>query len=57
MGGARKRGRVRSGGDFVTALELLLAAINMRALYAGGPVDDDYCHTVSDLVYRAVAAV
>ncbi|CAA0138313.1 Uncharacterised protein [Mycolicibacterium vanbaalenii] len=54
---ARERGELRSGVDFLHALELLFAPINMRALYTGEPVDDDYCHTVSDLVYRAVAAV
>jgi len=35
-------------------LELLFAPINMRALFTGEPVDDDYCRTISELVWRAV---
>ena len=54
---ARERGELRSEVNFLNVLELLFAPINMRALYTGEPVDEDYCHTVSDLVYRAVAAV
>lgn len=53
---ARVRGEIRDGIDYFTALELLLAPINMRALYTGEPVDDAYCQTVADLVYRAVSA-
>lgn len=53
---ARGRGELRDGVDHFTALELLFAPINMRALYTGETVDDDYCHTVSELVYRAVTA-
>jgi hypothetical protein len=53
---ARVRGEIRSDIDYFTALELLFAPINMRALYTGEPVDDAYCRTVADLVYRAVSA-
>lgn len=52
---ARERGEMRDGVDYVTALELLFAPINMRALYTGELVDDDYCQTVADLVYCAVS--
>lgn len=52
---ARDRGELREGVDHSTALEMLFAPINMRALYTGGAVDDEYCRTVSDLVYRAVS--
>ena len=38
------------------ALELLFAPINMRALYTGMPVDDDYCRTIADMVYRAISS-
>jgi hypothetical protein len=34
---------------------LLFAPINMRALFTGEPLDDEYCRTVSELVWRAVA--
>lgn len=51
---ARMRGELRDGIDYTVALELLYAPINMRALYTGEPVDDTYCQTVADFVYRAV---
>ena len=54
---ARQRGEFRADVDYSTVLELLFAPINMRALYTGDPVDDNYCRTVSDLVYRAVSGV
>jgi len=51
---ARERGELREGVDALTVLELLFAPINKRALFTGEPVDDDYCRTVSELVWRAV---
>jgi hypothetical protein len=52
---ARERGELRDGVDVNTVLELLFAPINMRALFTGQPLDDDYCRTISELVWRAVA--
>jgi hypothetical protein len=52
---ARDRGEMLDGVDPLTALELLFAPINMRELFTGEPVDEHYCRTVADLVYRAVA--
>jgi AcrR family transcriptional regulator len=52
---ARERGELLDGVDPDTVLELLFAPINMRALFTGGLVDDDYCRTIADLVWRAVA--
>lgn len=52
---ARQRGELREDVDPFTALELLFAPINMRALYTGEPVDEEYCRTVSDLVHRALS--
>jgi Tetracyclin repressor-like, C-terminal domain len=51
---ARQRGELRDGIDPLTVLELLFAPINMRALFTGEPVDDDYCRTISELVLRAI---
>jgi hypothetical protein len=51
---ARQRGELLDGIDALTVLELLFAPINMRALFTGEPIDDEYCRTVSDLVWRAV---
>ena len=52
---ARERGEIRDGVEPTTVLELLFAPINMRALYTGEAVDDEYCRTVSELVFCAVA--
>jgi len=51
---ARQRGELLAEVDAETALELLFAPINMRALFTGEPVDDDYCRTIAELVWRAV---
>ncbi|ORW87990.1 TetR family transcriptional regulator [Mycobacterium sp. IEC1808] len=52
---ARERGELRDGVDALTVLELLFAPINMRALFTGEPVDDEYCRIISELVWRAIA--
>jgi hypothetical protein len=51
---ARQRGELLDSVDALTVLELLFAPINMRALFSGEPVDDDYCRTISELVWCAV---
>ena len=53
---ARQRGEITDSADPHLALELLFAPINMRALYTGMPVDDDYCRTIADMVYRAISS-
>lgn len=53
---ARDRGELRAGIDAATALELLFAPINMRALFTGYPIDEPYCRTISEAVWRAIAA-
>ncbi|OAN30210.1 TetR-like C-terminal domain-containing protein [Mycolicibacterium iranicum] len=53
---ARQRGEINDSVDSHIALELLFAPINMRALYTGMPVDDTYCTTIADMVYRAVSS-
>ena len=52
---ARERGELRAGVQATTALELLFAPINMRALFTGEPIDDQYCRTLGDLVWRAIS--
>ena len=52
---ARERGELRDEVEATTALELLFAPINMRALFTGEPIDDHYCRTVGDLVWRAIS--
>jgi hypothetical protein len=51
---ARERGELIDGVDADTVLELQFAPINMRALFTGGVLDDDYCRTIAELVWRAV---
>jgi AcrR family transcriptional regulator len=53
---ARQRDELVDGIEPETVLELLFAPIHMRSLFTGQPVDDEYCHTVAYLVWRAVAA-
>ncbi|MDA2891947.1 TetR-like C-terminal domain-containing protein [Mycolicibacterium sp. BiH015] len=53
---ARQRGEISDAVDSHLVLELLFAPINMRALYTGMPVDDDYCTTIADMVYRAISS-
>jgi AcrR family transcriptional regulator len=52
----RERGEMRTDIETGTALELLFAPLNMRALFTGEPVDEHYCRTVADLVWRAISA-
>ncbi|MCV7412783.1 TetR family transcriptional regulator [Mycobacterium florentinum] len=52
---ARKRGELRDGITTVAATQILLAPINIRALYSDAAVDDEYCLTVADMAYHAIA--
>ncbi|SPM36071.1 TetR family transcriptional regulator [Mycobacterium rhizamassiliense] len=52
---ARERGELRDGVDALSLLELLFAPINMRELFTGEPVDEEYCRNLAELVCRAVA--
>lgn len=51
---ARDRGELRDGIEPAVVLELLLAPINMRALFTGETIDEPYCRQVADLVWHAV---
>lgn len=52
---AQQRGELREGVDTVAALEMLFAPINMRVLYTGETVDEDYCRLIAEMVYRAIS--
>ncbi len=54
---AHDRGELRPGVDYDATLQLIFAPINMRILYTGESVDDDYCRTLATMVFRAVAPV
>lgn len=51
---AHERGEMRDGVDPAVVLELLLAPINMRALFTGETIDEPYCLQVADLVWHAI---
>jgi hypothetical protein len=39
----------------IAAMQLLLAPINVRALYTKDAVKESYCEAVADLVWHAIA--
>ncbi|OBI30083.1 TetR-like C-terminal domain-containing protein [Mycobacterium sp. E2238] len=52
---ARERGELRDGVNTLAAVQILLAPLNIRALYSDVPVDDDYCAAIVDLAWHALA--
>jgi AcrR family transcriptional regulator len=52
---ARDRGELRDGINTVAAIQIVLAPINIRALYSDALVDDDYCAAIADLAWHALA--
>ncbi|AQT80160.1 TetR family transcriptional regulator [Mycolicibacterium litorale] len=53
---AAARGELRPGVDVIAALQLVLAPLNLRALYTTDPIDDAYHQTIADLAWHAIAA-
>lgn len=53
---AVERGEVRDGVDLIAAMQLILAPINVRALYTTDPIEPSYCEAIADLAWHAVAA-
>ncbi|MGB9303702.1 MAG: TetR-like C-terminal domain-containing protein [Mycobacterium sp.] len=52
---ARERGELREGVDPMAAVQIVLAPLNVRALYSEELVDDDYCAAIADLAWHALA--
>lgn len=52
---ARERGELRDGVNTLAAVQILLAPLNIRALYSDVPVDDDYCAAIVDMAWHALA--
>jgi AcrR family transcriptional regulator len=52
---AKRRGELRDGITTVAATQILLAPINIRALYSDAHVDDEYCAVIADMAYHAIA--
>ena len=56
MDRAAERGELRAGVDILGAMQLVLAPLNVRALYTREPIDDAYCQTIAELAWHAIKA-
>ncbi len=52
---AALRGELREDVDHVAGVQILLAPINIRALYTDDPIDERFCLSVADLAWHALA--
>ncbi len=52
---ARERGELRDGVNTLAAVQLVLAPLNVHALYSDTPIDDRYCEAIADMAWHAVA--
>jgi AcrR family transcriptional regulator len=52
---ARERGELREDVDTLAAVQIVLAPLNIRALYSDLAVDDAYCVTIADMAWHALA--
>ena len=51
---ARERGELREGVNTLAAVQLVLAPLNVRALYSDDAVDDEYCQAIADMAWHAL---
>ena len=52
---ARERGELREGVSTAAAMQIVLAPVNIRALYSDAAVDDKYCAAIADIAWHALA--
>lgn len=52
---ARERGELRDGVNTMAAVQIVMAPLNIRALYSDALVGDDYCAAIVDLAWHAIA--
>jgi AcrR family transcriptional regulator len=52
---ARQRGELREGVNTLAAVQIVLAPLNIRALYSDAAVDDEYCRAIADMAWHALA--
>jgi AcrR family transcriptional regulator len=52
---ARERGELRDGVNTAAAMQIVLAPVNIRALYSDAAVDDEYCAAIADFAWHALA--
>ncbi len=51
----RERGELREGVNTLVAVQIVLAPLNVRALYSEGAVEDDYYAQIADMAWHALA--
>ena len=51
---ARERGELREGIDPLAAVLIVMAPLQIRALYSDAAVDDDYCAAIADMAWHAL---
>jgi AcrR family transcriptional regulator len=52
---ARERGEIREGVNTLAAVQIVMAPLNIRALYSDAAVDDEYCAAIADMAWHALA--
>lgn len=52
---ARERGDLRDDVNTLAAVQIVLAPLNVRALYSDARIDDRYCQAVADMAWHALA--
>jgi hypothetical protein len=55
MDRARERGELRESVNIVAAVQIVLAPLNIRALYSDDLIDDDHCAGIADPAWHALA--
>lgn len=51
---ARKRGELREGVSTLAAVQIVMAPLNVRALFSDAAVDDKYTDAIADLAFHAI---
>jgi AcrR family transcriptional regulator len=51
---ASERGELREGVNTLAAVLVVLAPLNIRALFSDEPIDDDYCEAIADMAWHAL---
>ncbi len=51
---ARARGEMRDGVDAMAAVQIVMAPLNIRALYSDNHIDEKYCAAIADLAWHAL---
>jgi AcrR family transcriptional regulator len=52
---ASERGELREGVNTLAAVLVVLAPLNIRALFSDEPIDDAFCEAIADMAWHALA--